>query len=290
MINNNNNKNLCLLQHKDNSSNNNNVENNNGFLLPSQDYNNNICLFGNNDNNDVCTNNIIEEKDIITYEEDNVENIISNKAWNVVKESASDSSEFLIETSDTILTLGFNNSSYKYNINNLISKIIIVGEPYFVNLSTMSEALAIMRIKELNLISVDLNNNESNTIQVTITNKGAKIVYMKMTREFFIYYLSIEGNFLNYNKNSLYIIRGGTYLDIKNLFTIIESQEFNIGRGGSQKSHALSPLDLRLSCYLMAMFNFNHRLISSLNTFNYMNKDRYLSYINIFCKSIYKKG
>lgn len=40
----------------------------------------------------------------------------------------------------------------------------------------------------------------------------------------------------------------------------------------------LSPLDFRLSCYLMAMFNFNHELISYLNTFNDITKDRYLSY------------
>lgn len=46
------------------------------------------------------------------------------------------------------------------------------------------------------------------------------------------------------------------------------------------KAHALSPLDFRLSCYLMAMFNFDYNLISSLNSFNIMSKDRYLSYMD----------
>jgi hypothetical protein len=46
------------------------------------------------------------------------------------------------------------------------------------------------------------------------------------------------------------------------------------------KAHALSPLDLRLSSYLMAMFNFDYKLISSLNSFNLMSKDRYLSYMD----------
>ena len=39
----------------------------------------------------------------------------------------------------------------------------------------------------------------------------------------------------------------------------------------------LSPLDLRRT-YLMAMFNFNYNLINSLNTFDYISKDKYLSY------------
>jgi len=42
----------------------------------------------------------------------------------------------------------------------------------------------------------------------------------------------------------------------------------------------ISPLDFRLSCYLMAMFKFNYRLISYLNTFNIVTKYRYLPYID----------
>jgi hypothetical protein len=53
-----------------------------------------------------------------------------------------------------------------------------------------------------------------------------------------------------------------------------------VGRGGSQKAHALSHLDFRLSSYLMAMFNFDYNLIYSLNSFNFMGKDRYLSYMD----------
>jgi len=40
----------------------------------------------------------------------------------------------------------------------------------------------------------------------------------------------------------------------------------------------LSHLDFRLSCYLMAIFNFDYYLISKLNTFNNISKNRYLSY------------
>ena len=77
-----------------------------------------------------------------------------------------------------------------------------------------------------------------------------------------------------FNKKS--ILRNGNFLDIKNLFDAVNNCQVNLGRGGSQKSHLLSPLDFILSAYLMAMFNFDYKLISSLNTFN-LSKERYLS-------------
>jgi hypothetical protein len=42
------------------------------------------------------------------------------------------------------------------------------------------------------------------------------------------------------------------------------------------KSHLLSPL-ARLSSYLMAIFDFNYKNISYLNTFSDIGKDKYLS-------------
>jgi hypothetical protein len=102
-----------------------------------------------------------------------------------------------------------------------------------------------------------------------------------MRPEDFIIFLNMKNSgFLSYNKHSLYIIRESNYLGIKILFSTIDDCQINLGRGGSQKAHMLSPLDFRLSCYLMAMFNFNHKLISNLNTFNDINKDRYLSWLN----------
>jgi hypothetical protein len=63
------------------------------------------------------------------------------------------------------------------------------------------------------------------------------------------------------------------------MLTKINDCYVNLGRGGGQKAHIISPLDFRLSCYLIAMFNFNYKLVNCLNTFNDLNKDRYLPYI-----------
>nr|YP_009262053.1 hypothetical protein [Chrysoporthe austroafricana]AMX22128.1 hypothetical protein [Chrysoporthe austroafricana] len=91
---------------------------------------------------------------------------------------------------------------------------------------------------------------------------------------------NLRDQFLKYNKNSLFILRSSNYIHVKKLFTGIEGFQTNVGRGGSQKSHILSPLDFRLSAYLMAMFNFNYTYINNLNAFNYLGKERYLLYFD----------
>jgi hypothetical protein len=132
-------------------------------------------------------------------------------------------------------------------------------------------------IKELNIFSIH-NKSDVEPFNIVKIDKGSKIKYVEVNLNTFIEFINFEtNNFLDYNKKSLYIIRGGSYIDIKNLFTTINNTQVNLGRGGGQKSHILSPLDFRLSCYLMAMFNFDSNLINNLNTFNYITKDRYLS-------------
>jgi hypothetical protein len=101
----------------------------------------------------------------------------------------------------------------------------------------------------------------------------------------FKHFINSDNKFLEYNRNSLFIIRNGNFLDIKNLFGFVSEYRVNIGRGSSQKAHILSPLDFRLSSYMMAMFTGNYHLISYLNAFNDLSKDRYLSYTNLYSKS-----
>ena len=74
----------------------------------------------------------------------------------------------------------------------------------------------------------------------------------------------------SWNLINIVYLWGGNWIDIKNLFAKIKNRNVNVGRGGSQKAHALSPLDFRLSTYLMAMFKFDYQLIYSLNSFNIM--------------------
>jgi len=98
-------------------------------------------------------------------------------------------------------------------------------------------------LNKLNILSI---NNECipNTINVITTNEESIIMYVEMNYDTFMKFLDMDENFMEYNKNTLYILRKGDFLDIKNIFASINGYQCNVGRGGSQKAHILSPLDL----------------------------------------------
>lgn len=191
--------------------------------------------------------------------------------------------EFPIDVNDTIFVLTYNNSNYKEGINNLISKIIVINQLKYVKLDEFSKVLGAFGIGKLNIVSID-NEYKSNVINTITSYDNSKFIYTAVNLNWFMEFINTDDNFLEYNKNTLYILRNGNVLDIKNIFAFINGNKFNIGRGGSQKSHILSPLDLRLSSYMMAMFNGDYKMLSSLNTFNNLSKDRYLSYTNNYFK------
>lgn len=83
---------------------------------------------------------------------------------------------------------------------------------------------------------------------------------------FFKEFLPNNNKFWEYNKDTLYILRNANSSDIK--------EETKLVRGSSQKSHVISPIDYRLSTYLMLFFNMNSKKFMKNNAF--LTKDRYL--------------
>lgn len=61
------------------------------------------------------------------------------------------------------------------------------------------------------------------------------------------------------------------------MITKIQDRAVRVVRGTSQKSHIISPIELRLSCYLMILFNMDYSKLHAQNSFNILTKDRYLS-------------
>lgn len=199
----------------------------------------------------------------------------------VINTLPSDNFRFPVEPSDTLFVLARNRSYYKEGISNLISKMITIKEFKYINLDIYSDILPAFGLEELTIFSINFEGRF--TIDSIKSEKGAKILYFNMDHKMFMKFINSDDRFLEYNKNSLYILRGGSYLDIKNIFSLVSGHKVNVCRGGSQKAHILSPLDLRLSVYMMAMFGY--KLLNYLNTFHDLSKDRYLSYTNYYSKS-----
>jgi len=140
--------------------------------------------------------------------------------------------------------------------------------------------LSYLGIKRLNIFCIDGVTG----INKTIVREPNELILLELSVGEFIEFLNNpDENFRDYNKNSLYILRDSSYKDVKLLFQKINNCSTDLGRGNTQKSHILSPLDFRLSSYLIAMFNFKYEDIYKLNTFSILHKNRYLP---IFSKKI----
>lgn len=79
-------------------------------------------------------------------------------------------------------------------------------------------------------------------------------------------------DFWKHNKNTLYILRDGNYSYLKDIFTVINGKETNIVRGSS----VVSPIDFRLSLYMMILCNMDYKKFCNQNAFNQVNKFRFL--------------
>ena len=89
-----------------------------------------------------------------------------------------------------------------------------------------------MNINKLNIFSISKSNVEES---LNFSFDKNEYLYFEVGISSFLKILEIE-NFLEYNKNSLYIFRDMNYYEIKNIVTKIEDCTVKIGRGSSQKS------------------------------------------------------
>nr|YP_010303547.1 hypothetical protein MRV25_mgp17 [Purpureocillium takamizusanense]UNI92576.1 hypothetical protein [Purpureocillium takamizusanense] len=139
------------------------------------------------------------------------------------------------------------------------------------NVSKLSKS---MNIDKFYIFSIVID--ETFECKVTETEQ---VKYVEIGFKYFIEnYLENSNNtdFWKHNKNTLYILRNSNYSDVREMFTIIQETKVRLVRGSSQKSHIISPIDFRLSSYLIILFNMDFNKINAENSFNTLSKDRYL--------------
>jgi hypothetical protein len=175
-----------------------------------------------------------------------------------------------------MFVLTINSSRYKKDIVPMIAKIFIVGDTLEVSLKDFSTMLSHMGISKLTLFIIgDFGKTNSFTIE-----ESCFIEFVEISRGNFAEFLNDPNfNFMDYNKESLYILKNSNFRQVKELFSTINGYKASVGKGsGSQKSHLTSPLELRLIAYVFALCNFSYKYMSSLNIFKYLHKGRYLLY------------
>lgn len=110
-----------------------------------------------------------------------------------IRKQISNNFQFPIDINDTIFTITCNNSIYKEGVGNVISKMIIIKELYYVDLDKLSRMLNGMGIEKLNIFSIDskidINPN------ATTSNNGSLVTYTEIIPEQFVQLLNYNDNF-----------------------------------------------------------------------------------------------
>lgn len=85
--------------------------------------------------------------------------------------------DFPLRDCDILFTLTYNNSIYKENVGNLITKMVFIKEKKFINLDTLSKILITMGINELYIFSIDEELKNSRMIK---RDNGCLIRYIEI--------------------------------------------------------------------------------------------------------------
>nr|QJQ35301.1 hypothetical protein [Fusarium ficicrescens] len=155
--------------------------------------------------------------------------------------------------------------------------MVVINETIDNDLVHISNLLNVMDLDAMYIFSI--NFDDSIQFEVFELEHRSNVKYIEVGLRFFIEnYLENPNNedFWPYNLKTLYILRGGNYSDLQELFTTIQNTKVRIVRGSSQKSHVVSPVDFRLSCYSLILCKMSYKKFNSYNSFNSMQKDRYL--------------
>lgn len=181
-----------------------------------------------------------------------------------------------LNSKDVLFVLTICNNSNEQNNTHLTTKMVSVNSTMKISMSNIAMYSNSLNIDILYIFSIVINETYEN--EYVELKEPCNIVYIRVGLRFFLenYLENPDMNFWENNKNTLYILRNGNYSDIQKMFTIIQNTKTQIVKGNSQKSHILSPIDFRLSSYMLILCNMNYKKFNYNNSFNIVTKDKYL--------------
>jgi NADH-ubiquinone oxidoreductase chain 5 len=162
----------------------------------------------------------------------------------------------------------------------IVSKLFFVKDNHKFLLDDMRSNLNILGVKLTYVFYIGDFEQKSNTLNPTSSvYEDELVVFMHFKyAEWLPFVSSNQYNFIRNNNHCLYIIKNGTFTDVKKLFQYLNWKPVNVGRGSTQKSHITSDLDIKMHTYLLSIYNLNVNSIRYNNDFSNVNKSVYLTY------------
>jgi hypothetical protein len=182
-----------------------------------------------------------------------------------------------------------NNNFRNKDVLDITAKITILkNELITPELNTMSILASYMSLEKFYIVNINLEN--SDIVHTGEVDSPTPIKYIDVGLKFFMEnFFNGESSsvFWEANKHTLYILRNANYSHVKEIFKEMEHINVDVVRGSVQRSHVVSPIDFRLSCYMLLLFNLNFNKFVMENSFNNISKDRFLP---VGKETFYKKS
>lgn len=178
-----------------------------------------------------------------------------------------------------------------HKIQHLIASTYLIDRELLIPYETLIKNIKILGLKKLMIFHIlDLEQDSINQQHKGFVSEFLEIDYIS-TDTFVHLIMSVDFNFSVINKHCLYICHQMSWSGVIRKFK--RDIDVTISGGSNVKRHLLSPLDVRLSSYLIAIFNLNCLEVINHNNFNALDKNIYLPYADMSNKSkiiVTKKG
>jgi NADH-ubiquinone oxidoreductase chain 5 len=181
---------------------------------------------------------------------------------------------------DLLVTLSSLDKFKTDKSSSIVSKLFFVKNKHKFSLDDMRSNLNFFGIKVTYVFYIGDFEEKSYTLNPTSCGHlDQVIVFMHFKfEEWLLFVNSKQYDFTKHNNHCLYIIRNGTFKNVKKLFQLLSWKPVNIGRGSAQKSHITSDLDIRMQTYLLSMYDLNVNSVRYNNNFTNVSKSAYLTY------------
>lgn len=169
------------------------------------------------------------------------------------------------------------NKNSRNSITHLSTKLVVIKKYIGNDLETISKLASMMNIEQFYIFSIFPDKDLEYQIQEV--ELPSKVNHITIGLNFFMENIlggEQDEAFWNLNKSSLYILKDGNYSDLRRIFTSVKGIKTSLVRGSSQKAHLVSPIEFRLSTYLMILSNMDFKKVTRQNAFQNIKKDRYL--------------
>lgn len=171
----------------------------------------------------------------------------------------------------------------------MIASTYFVNKPHEISYEYLQDCLSMMGINTFFILYImDTTQEDINFGHEPHTFRSNKVLFEVdyIAKKNYIPMINSDSfNFDEMNKYCLYIFVDMSWFELAVMFKSA-NVDVIISGGSTSKRHLISPLQLRLSSYIIALFDMDSIEANNYNNFRNISKERYLPFVDFSNKSV----